>query len=194
MEADHSMIRQAWAGHVSASNGSSDLRVAQEAFKVGSVPSPSLAGPTLGRGQESLVSAQSFISAVNLDRMQATGPTSEVTSAARLQQNLQRLYGPIGQVYGSRSSLPDILEEEPDMAAAAASSVMSQDAAGRVASEEDLFLLGSVPGSVPVTQSSSSGADIGGIQQSESRTLFIRGVDPQVSDEALKKYFEVSCC
>jgi len=126
--------------------------------------------------------------------MQATGPTSEVTSAARLQQNLQRLYGPIGQVYGSRSSLPDILEEEPDMAAAAASSVMSQDAAGRVASEEDLFLLGSVPGSVPGTQSSSSGADIGGIQQSESRTLFIRGVDPQVSDEALKKYFEVSCC
>ena len=45
----------------------------------------------------------------------------DATSALQLKQNLQRLYGSLGQLnHGSRASLPDILEEGEQLAAAAA--------------------------------------------------------------------------
>ena len=140
----------------------------------------------------------------------------EGTTAVRLHQNLQRLYGSLSQLnHGSRSSLPDIAEEaeaisgEPSVrgtqtgmqrGAGSAPSTSSQTNLVKAVlrgSQEDLLGLegSSIPVALPLTtsrQAQEMGSDASiekpSSAYSESRTLFISNVNPAVDDEALRDY------
>jgi hypothetical protein len=134
----------------------------------------------------------------------------------QLKQNLQKLYGSLGLQHGSRSSLPDIQEHEPqtslpsDPPLAPRLPPYGRPPVGRAASDEDLFGMQDV-GSHAHSAHSSHGhaaaaaaggmggpaaADLSLVGQmpaggSQSRTLFVRNVDPSVSEEELRTLFEV---
>lgn len=195
MEGDATALKAAWSNGSPSRNGGSDLFQPQEpssstAGLLSSLPLGHTSGP---QGQDSLASAQTLGPRTALDTYgQPTPSNSEANSVARLQQNLQRLYGSYNQLnYGSRTSLPDIQEEDAD-GSAAASMLRGAGSTARVASEEDLFKLDPIPG----TSGAMPAADVPGMgtHHQESRTLLIRGIDPTMADETLKEYFEVRKC
>ncbi len=130
---------------------------------------------------------------------------------AALKQNLQKLYGSLGLQHGSRSSLPDIQENEPqtslpsDPPLAARLPPYGRPPATRALSDDDLFGMqdlpgGSAAGAVPTPQGlpgQPAAADLSLVGQlpagqSQSRTLFVRNVDPSVPEDELRTLFEVS--
>lgn len=130
--------------------------------------------------------------------------TNENASFLRL-QNLQRLYGSLEQLnYGSRSSLPEIQEDkEADTGLDFQFGQESNEAignTGRITSEEDLFnfegatstMVGRGRDFKPVGQTTLPiSRDAPPTAGAESRSLFIRNIDPSVSEENLREYFEV---
>lgn len=164
-------------------------------------------GPPPGRPD----SHGSLTTRVSLEAGPTTQTASDASSILRLQKNLQRLSR--GQLnLGSRSSLPDILEDcqadDADVVGRASGTAVRWGGNGNIArniSDEDLFLIdmaanaGLVPGGEG-TQSTApaSGSDgdraLAGqlpVSASESRALFIRGLDPAIPDDAIQEYFEV---
>ena len=140
---------------------------------------------------------------------------------AALKQNLQKLYGSLGLQHGSRSSLPDIQEHEPQMCLPSDPPLASRlppfgrPPAGRALSDEDLFGMqdlgqgaaaaaataGGAPAGATLGAAPPGGAppaaDLSMVGQlpaggSQSRTLFVRNVDPSVPEEELRTLFEVS--
>ena len=129
------------------------------------------------------------------------------SSVLLLQQNLQRLYGSLGDLgqSASRNSLHSILEDHLDPNGEAGHVNYSKSDL-RNTSEEDLFLMdqhhsnsGPNAPSQGMPCTSASGAQeapglvsqLPGSQISESRTLFIRGIDPVMHDDVIKEYLEV---
>ena len=173
--------------------------------------------PTLSAGpprQDSANSSQqSLATRLSPDPFAAAAASSDATSAALLQQSLQRLYGSIGHLNpGSRVSLPDILEEHEADAAALASAAQLGPQGGlgglhpsgnRSMSDEDLFGMdmaapaaGGGGAHAPAAPLGHQRPPFGAAAQApmegpESRTLFVRGVDPAVSDHELQEFFEV---
>ncbi|PSC73518.1 MEI2-like 5 isoform X1 [Micractinium conductrix] len=138
---------------------------------------------------------------------------------AALKQNLQKLYGSLGLQHGSRSSLPDIQEHEPQMCLPSDPPLASRlppfgrPPAGRALSDEDLFGMqdlgqgaaaaaataGGAPAGATLGAAPPGGAppaaDLSMVGQlpaggSQSRTLFVRNVDPSVPEEELRTLFE----
>jgi hypothetical protein len=180
-----------WTGPEDAAggyNGSSSAP--QQEAKLGFSP---------GRAAEDSAasSQQSLITRVSPDPFSAT-TASDATSA----QLLQRLYGSIGQFnHGSRASLPDILEEAEAGAAVLASAAAHHAHGARSLSDEDLFQMDVQQGAALAQQQqqqqqAAAQPDplMGGhvpFDGASSRTLFVRGVDPGVTDESLQEFFEV---
>jgi len=130
------------------------------------------------------------------------------SSVLLLQQNLQRLYGSLGDLgqSASRNSLHSILEDHLETSAETGHVNYTKPDL-RNASEEDLFLMdqhhaggsaSAVPpqGGMPSTSDSpNDGSGLAGQLPensiSESRTLFIRGIDPVMPDDVIKEYLKV---
>ncbi|KAG7673813.1 hypothetical protein Ndes2437B_g01986 [Nannochloris sp. 'desiccata'] len=129
------------------------------------------------------------------------------SSVLLLQQNLQRLYGSLGDLgqSASRNSLHSILEDHLDNSGDTGHvKYMKPDL--RNASEDDLFLMdqhhaggaSALPpqGGMPSTSSASPNDGSGLVGQlpgntiTESRTLFIRGIDPVMPDDVIREYLE----
>jgi hypothetical protein len=129
------------------------------------------------------------------------------SSVLLLQQNLQRLYGSLGDLgqSASRNSLHSILEDHLDPSHAEHVNYAKSDL--RNTSEDDLFLMdqhhhasgsGTAPpqGGMPSTTASPNDASglvgqLPGNTITESRTLFIRGIDPVMPDDVIREYLEV---
>ncbi|KAL4423997.1 hypothetical protein ABPG75_001298 [Micractinium tetrahymenae] len=138
---------------------------------------------------------------------------------AALKQNLQKLYGSLGLQHGSRSSLPDIQENEPqtslpsDPPMASRLPPFGRPPAARALSDDDLFGMQDLSGG-GAAAAGGAGATAGGMSapqgglpgqpaaadlsmvgqlpagQSQSRTLFVRNVDPAVPEDELRTLFE----
>jgi hypothetical protein len=142
------------------------------------------------------------------DPFAAGGAAQQQAQHAALKQNLQKLYGSLGLQHGSRSSLPDIREDEPqtslpsDPPLAPRLPPYGRPPATRALSDDDLFgmqdlgaaaaaaLPQAPPGAPPLL------ADLSQVGQlpagsTQSRTLFVRNVDPSVPEDELRTLFEV---
>lgn len=141
---------------------------------------------------------------------------------AALKQNLQKLYGSLGLQHGSRSSLPDIQEDEPQTSLPSDPPLVPPSAAGRLPphgrapsgramSDEDLFGMQDLHHAAGQQQAAAAGsaagaglgpppaADLSLVGQlpagsAQSRTLFVRNVDPAVPEDELRTLFEVGGC
>lgn len=154
------------------------------------------------------------------------GDGGAASAAAQQQQqlrNLQRLYGTLTQVHhhSSRTSLPDIAEEEPSPQQGpgglpATGSMQGLATAGKpaskVMSEEDIFAMGGgleIAGAGDSRAGGGSSLGVAGAPplaydlslvgqmpagQSQSRTLFVRNIDASITDEELHAVFEVRAC
>jgi hypothetical protein len=137
---------------------------------------------------------------------------------AALKQNLQKLYGSLGLQHGSRSSLPDIQEDEPQTILPSDPRLAAPSAAGRLPphgrapsgramSDEDLFGMQDLHHAAGQQQAAAAGtaagaglgpppaADLSLVGQlpagsAQSRTLFVRNVDPAVPEDELRTLFE----
>ena len=146
-------------------------------------------------------------------------PHAHQQQQAALKQNLQKLYGSLGLQHGSRSSLPDIQEDEPQtslpsdppLAAASAAGRLpphGRAPSGRAMSDEDLFGMQDLHHHAGQQQAAAAGAAAGGslgappaadlslvgqlpAGSAQSRTLFVRNVDPSVPEDELRTLFEV---
>ena len=152
----------------------------------------------------------------------ATAAAQQQQQQAALKQNLQKLYGSLGLQHGSRSSLPDIQENEPqtslpsDPPLAARLPLHGRAPSGRAMSDEDLFGMQDLqhqhqhhPGQAAAAGAGAGGAggagaglgpppaaDLSLVGQlpagsAQSRTLFVRNVDPSVPEDELRSLFEV---
>jgi hypothetical protein len=127
------------------------------------------------------------------------------SSVLLLQQNLQRLYGSLGDLgqSASRNSLHSILEDHLDPTGEAGHMNYNKDL--RNTSEEDLFHMdqhhagasSSIPPQGGMPSTSASQNDVSGLVGqlpgttiTESRTLFIRGIDPVMPDDVIREYLE----
>lgn len=155
----------------------------------------------------------------------ATAAAAAQHQQAALKQNLQKLYGSLGLQHASRSSLPDIQENEAQMClpsdpgslgaqpGGSARLPYGRPPTGRAPSDEDLFGMqdlhsqqaaaaaaGGVPGmgaaggAAPPTVTDLSLVGQLPAGASQSRTLFVRNVDPSVPEDELHTLFEVGAC
>ena len=158
----------------------------------------------------------------------AAHPHAHQQQQAALKQNLQKLYGSLGLQHGSRSSLPDIQEDEPQTSLPSDPPLAVPSAAGRLPphgrapsgramSDEDLFGMQDLHHAAGQQQAAAAGAapgaslgpppaaDLSLVGQlpagsAQSRTLFVRNVDPAVPEDELRTLFEVGgaalwvCC
>lgn len=167
-----------------------------ETLQPPSTPPDHASALPLHHRQESLVSAQTLANENNLmDPLKLASTASDASSVVRLQQNLQRIYGSLGQfnTHGSKSNLPNIQEDEETDAIPPLVPPSLQSVNTRAMSDEDLFVL---DGQTGASAAAAALPDLSTtsqlpVQTAESRTLFIRNVDPQIPDEILKEYFEV---
>lgn len=123
------------------------------------------------------------------------------SSVLALQQNLQRLYGSLGQLgnSASRASLHSILEEQNggDASNGTSGGVNFMPSEAKTGSDDDLFLLDQPgpSGGGPSPNEGSTSPPQQGIQMptgvlGESRTLFIRGIEPSIPDDMIREYLE----
>ncbi len=150
------------------------------------------------------------------------GAAAHQQQQAALKQNLQKLYGSLGLQHGSRSSLPDIQEDEPQTSLPSDPPLVPPSAAGRLPphgrapsgramSDEDLFGMQDLHHAAGQQQAAAAGsaagaglgpppaADLSLVGQlpagsAQSRTLFVRNVDPAVPEDELRTLFEVGGC
>lgn len=157
-------------------------------------------------------------SAVQQQAQQQAAAQQQQQQAQALKQNLQKLYGSLGLQHGSRSSLPDIQEHEPQMRVpsdpprAQRLPPYGRPPAARALSDEDLFGMqdmGQQAAAAAAAHASHGGAgmqsmpppppaadDLSLVGQmpagaSQSRTLFVRNIDASVPDDELRTLFEV---
>ncbi|KAI3432299.1 hypothetical protein D9Q98_003859 [Chlorella vulgaris] len=156
-------------------------------------------------------------SAVQQQAQQQAAAQQQQQQAQALKQNLQKLYGSLGLQHGSRSSLPDIQEHEPQMRVpsdpprAQRLPPYGRPPAARALSDEDLFGMqdmGQQAAAAAAAHASHGGAgmqsmpppppaadDLSLVGQmpagaSQSRTLFVRNIDASVPDDELRTLFE----
>lgn len=124
---------------------------------------------------------------------------ADPSSVLLLQQNLQRLYGSLGHLGNStsRASLHSILEEQTGTIAGNGNSGSLNyiPPEAKNGSDDDLFLLDQ-PGGGQSSNGGNTSPPQANIQMpngvlGESRTLFIRGIEPSIPDDMIREYLEV---
>ena len=135
--------------------------------------------------------------ASQLNGDQSGQPNADPSSVLALQQSLQRLYGSLGHLGDStsRASLHSSLEEQQDNVNGSSGGMNALRTDAETGSHDDLFIIDQAGAAGSGNGVSSSPPhpplQMSGITMSESRSLFIRGIEPSIPDEMIREYLEV---